>query len=1749
MSFKDVSNQNVLCIEDDHDESSRKIYFPLYIKSKLGFQKRLCFLDSGSDVNLLSLELLQLYFSEKEIAAMKLPKRDYNLVSFSNGKIKIYYEVKLPVTFDKSLETFETIFAVISPIPGTPHILCGSPFMRQNLFELKYTGDKTDPVPEILVCKFADKPYPVDTFYLTNEEVDVCVARLNLSSYDTTPVCFEVKNPVDLLPGNLLLLSGEDDGKRVALTASRSKCFEDKGTLKCWGIVTNHNDFNFMGSFETKPELLGDYNCVPIIKENREVINKLNVLTEISKIPSPLNDYQITLKAPIVMDEECQVIKRNLFKITAKFHKINRPGGDNDLSYLPKRVKVLREEQSPYSPGSFISRINSLSKTDRKYKDVLDVEAEPQHIKDDFLNEFNDPEKTIQMDPNQDSNPVLDSDITCPYGYELPTSVRQTPEEIVQLQNFDKELQPHIKRIFLDKYSKVLSTSALSAGNLSKTLGKYEIRLKEGETLPRHKRIYFLNPKDSAHLKDILDFLEKNNIIMKAPVSESNVNNDLFGSPSYLIPKSNPEANARLIIDLRFLNSLIQSEVPVMEDVGVILHSLRECCMFSKTDLSNAFYSYQITENSRYLTNFVTPHGNYYHRVLPMGMKSSGTLFQAAALRMLHEEVVRDEKGDPIFESENKVKLKPSKIPFVFIYYDDVLVGTTPEKTYELTVQKHFEKVEKVISRLHFHDARLSFAKSSFAKSKISFLGWFVSYNFLLANPKRVEKILQCSFPEVRKGMKSFLGMISALRLCLSLANLPEVKILTPLTSASAKYEPTNEHKLAFESLKKKLAQSPIYTKILDPLAPKILYTDATTLESGYYSAVLCQISRVDPEKPHIPSYLTFDDRVHRLIYDHGLKYEPVPILRTQDEINAFLSKRKTTEPYNDSYLEQDFLGYEENEVDDSFFISIRILQAINKCKVNEIHELRVMAVKQLNKSILRIKFNDFNFNNNAFQSREFLNNFKSRGQVDENFLLVEAAAEALYRPIYLISSLEQNVEKPIIKFNVHIKKPPYILGVYRLKNTFIFRPFFQNKESFYDISQHKGNFEIIGYHSRNLPTCKKGYPILQHELYALLSSLEYYRKYIGTTPCKILTDSKALYLLFHQEVHMSNVKMLRWSMKLKSDFPNIKLHFVPSHLNISDFLSKKFNVPAGDIPKITLAYENVSNDLIETVGDKIFSLDEWAKFVTENPQHLKQKELSVRSLQTMTNNLDRHLKPLKILLSRMENIAIQTEQKIEFDSIYKDCLLEPDFKKKHQDFEYQIINGLLYIFIDTEPKIYLPTNMIGLFLSYFHMSSGHAGYSKLQTALDPYYFKNKSTIISKFLAACYPCLLNNRTTRREKLGWTPMPSHPYQFVHLDMAEDIGPAGDFKHLLLILCPLTNFLIIHPLKTKSSTEIANILLYGVFQIWNVQYIHSDNATGFNEKNFLSLLATLGIQKLQTSSLHPMGKGKIEAYVKIVKTCLKKYLVNHKDLNYEGLPYIISKVLNSTRNHLTNVQPNEFVFGPDNANSQPFEVDHLPKLHENIGTLKEKLEERFFHLKNTISKVRHDATEYKNKQLENLNRNRISKDFVVGQIVFTFDRTNILGATRPLKSLYLNSPFIVKEVYHTTVAIQRLADGFRTVYSKNDLKAFTPLDPMFMTLPLPVLNVIKHPTEMDHLAISILQRHDTFHPPVDADFSEVLTEKVENVPSKSKNQNVEPENKDDINEMEAEDDDLEIDINEPSPDHKVLRSGRQVRFKAQ
>jgi hypothetical protein len=75
------------------------------------------------------------------------------------------------------------------------------------------------------------------------------------------------------------------------------------------------------------------------------------------------------------------------------------------------------------------------------------------------------------------------------------------------------------------------------------------------------------------------------------------------------------------------------------------------------------------------------------------------------------------------------------------------------------------------------------------------------------------------------------------------------------------------------------------------------------------------------------------------------------------------------------------------------------------------------MAVKKLesaNCGIRNTKFRDFVFKMNFDKHKEYLQNFlKGKVGVDPEFLLVEAMAIALMRPIVLISSLKRHRANP----------------------------------------------------------------------------------------------------------------------------------------------------------------------------------------------------------------------------------------------------------------------------------------------------------------------------------------------------------------------------------------------------------------------------------------------------------------------------------------------------------------------------------------------------------------------------------------------------------------------------------------------------------------------------------------------------------------------------------------------------------------
>ena len=283
-------------------------------------------------------------------------------------------------------------------------------------------------------------------------------------------------------------------------------------------------------------------------------------------------------------------------------------------------------------------------------------------------------------------------------GLEIPTQIHETPEEALNLHLFDPEVQPFIKKIFLEKYRNVVSLHSLDAGDVSKTLGYTALRLIPGEKLPRHKRIYQLSPQDVRYLEDLLNQFIKFNYVRRAPIETTDIH--LYGMSTYLIPRRKANELPRLIIDFSPLTSIIQSPPSVVPDISASLQNLQGKALFSSMDLSYAYLALRIDEQSKPLTTFLTPTGTYQWLSLPTGAACSPAFFIDAVNRILHYKPILDREGNPVYEAKNKVKLVRDILKNCFHYFDNIICSSEIKKTYKEALEYHFECLENFISRL-----------------------------------------------------------------------------------------------------------------------------------------------------------------------------------------------------------------------------------------------------------------------------------------------------------------------------------------------------------------------------------------------------------------------------------------------------------------------------------------------------------------------------------------------------------------------------------------------------------------------------------------------------------------------------------------------------------------------------------------------------------------------------------------------------------------------------------------------------------------------------------------------------------------------------------------------------------------------------------------------------------------------------------------------------------------------------------------
>ena len=128
----------------------------------------------------------------------------------------------------------------------------------------------------------------------------------------------------------------------------------------------------------------------------------------------------------------------------------------------------------------------------------------------------------------------------------------------------------------------------------------------------------------------------------------------------------------------------------------------------------------------------------------------------------------------------------------------------------------------------------------------------------------------------------------------------------------------------------------------------------------------------------------------------------------------------------------------------------------------------------------------------------------------------------------------------------------------------------------------------------------------------------------------------------------------------------------------------------------------------------------------------------------------------------------------------------------------------------------------------------------KKMNDLNSYYFEDMYSIVKSFVTSCYSCFLSYTGNKKQKIGVYPIPTGPMNECTADLAENLNVSRGFSHLLLVKCLFSDFCLIFPLKTKTSTEVSKILLYSVCQHFNVKKIHTDNGSAFRSKDFLKEL---------------------------------------------------------------------------------------------------------------------------------------------------------------------------------------------------------------------------------------------------------------------------------------------------------------------
>ncbi|CAB4025713.1 Hypothetical predicted protein [Paramuricea clavata] len=237
-----------------------------------------------------------------------------------------------------------------------------------------------------------------------------------------------------------------------------------------------------------------------------------------------------------------------------------------------------------------------------------------------------------------------------------------------------------------------------------------------------------------------------------------------------------------------------------MPTLDELITDLNGATVFSSLDLTSGYQQLELEPESRHITTFSTHVGLRRYKRLMFGINAALEIFQNSIAELL------------------------TGLPGCKNISDDIIV-------YGRDVREHDENLNRILTRLREHNARLNRDKCAFRKSEVIFYGHSFSADGIKAAPQKINAIKTMQPPENPSEVKSLLGMAQYVsRFIPNYATITAP--LRALTHQNSVWKWETEEETAFRKLQNELTSDRVMA-YFDPTKSTKVLVDANPTGLG----------------------------------------------------------------------------------------------------------------------------------------------------------------------------------------------------------------------------------------------------------------------------------------------------------------------------------------------------------------------------------------------------------------------------------------------------------------------------------------------------------------------------------------------------------------------------------------------------------------------------------------------------------------------------------------------------------------------------------------------------------------------------------------------------------------------------------------------------------------------------------------------------------------------------------------------------